>query len=1344
MRKFYGRIAICLIPLLISAYIVGMAFVNYFQGRGGFKLGVDLVGGTILIYEVDPDRLPPGWNASEAASLASRLKSRIDPGDIYNVTIRVAGTNRFEIILPTGGEYQREAQRRHWDKLIEDVEKFDQGEFKIQKYVVPVGQPIELLAAVNAQEPDTGKDASEKKEYWQKLKKTILKDAGVSLKDEPGWITDSQFSTALEAKLNAEKTDQEKKKFWDSLLAKVGEDYPLKTYVVGPGRDAELATEIFQQHPKANLNTIRRMIRLLEQNPNISDEKLKEELNKEEQGQTGPRRFGRRGQSMTTEQVQELKELIAAQGSLEFVILASSQHDKEAFDAVQKFFDRVRTSEPLKKYLQELALQGKPPPITVDENDRPQDPVFAGHRYRWVEMGQLYRFEHGFANPRDPKTGALLKPPPEPGEPNYQENLKAWNDNETNKKLWEAALRTPQCRMWERAAQARAEGRLLPYDTGPLTLLIDSRRDQNIRPTERDRDKEFDYFLLCRLNKEGTPPITGNDVASASPGQREEVYFRMKPWAGARFHEFTEANKDQMMAIVLDGYIQSAATIQSAISTEGRITNMGSQDRIDAVVKILRSGPLQASLRPDPVSENTLGPTLGADTIKWGFFSVLGAFVAVLVFMLFYYRFAGLVACVALLANLLLTVAFMVAIDATFTLPGLAGLVLMLGMAVDANVLIYERLREEGDRGASIGQALRNGYEHAFPTIIDTHLSSIFTAIVLYVVGNDQLKGFGISLTVGLLISLFTSLYMTRTMFDLWLARGWLHKLSMASFKHWPGLRAIFGRDINFMAIRYQVFTATAIVTLLGAILFIYRLDRGGLNIDFMGGIAYSAELTEPLSLEQLRSLLNEKETGLKGLTVEQTFVTGYSGVNDKGETTSRLFTIRAETPPEYKNDTDKYLKKVQQIIKDHLVLDGKELLKTINMSDYEIMPDHREVYLSFVDPETRLPVFASRAQVSMLLTQELKDNHLEALAQQMNVMGVGLEREGRFQWMKVLFPIQVKDAELYRLEAALKATQVAFKDNPQPERLEKFDSQLAADTQVRALAAIIASWCAILLYLWFRFGNWTFGLAAVLCLIHDLFFTLGVIAASHYFYEWFPAVATSPIFQISDFKIDLPTVAALLTLVGYSVNDTIVVFDRIREVRGKNPSLTPKMINDAINQTLSRTILASMSVFLVVVVLYYFGGEGVHLFAFVMVVGVIVGTLSSIYVASPLLLLFGEGRTGVSERDRVSTQSAESAMRTSPVLVACGLGTCQATSGWSPPPGLPGRSAGLTTRRLARRSLPAGRQTCAPPGQAGRGRPAPQAAGTLIQILCDRPKYGRGCRRKGTSRGSDGPIPLR
>jgi SecD/SecF fusion protein len=225
------------------------------------------------------------------------------------------------------------------------------------------------------------------------------------------------------------------------------------------------------------------------------------------------------------------------------------------------------------------------------------------------------------------------------------------------------------------------------------------------------------------------------------------------------------------------------------------------------------------------------------------------------------------------------------------------------------------------------------------------------------------------------------------------------------------------------------------------------------------------------------------------------------------------------------------------------------------------------------------------------------------------------------------------------KLEAVLKRSQEEAAARPQPERLEVFDSQLAQDTQLRAMYAILASWAAILLYLWFRFGNWTFGLAAVLCLIHDLFFTLGIIAFCHYIHAFWPGLAS--FLKIQDFKIDLPAVAALLTLVGYSVNDTIVVFDRIREVRGKNPLLTPQMINDSVNQTLSRTLLTSFATWLVVIVLYLGGGEGVHLFAFVMVIGVIVGTYSSIYIASPLLLIFGEGAKPSARQQQSEAQPA-------------------------------------------------------------------------------------------------------
>jgi SecD/SecF fusion protein len=360
---------------------------------------------------------------------------------------------------------------------------------------------------------------------------------------------------------------------------------------------------------------------------------------------------------------------------------------------------------------------------------------------------------------------------------------------------------------------------------------------------------------------------------------------------------------------------------------------------------------------------------------------------------------------------------------------------------------------------------------------------------------------------------------------------------------------------------------------------------------------------------------VKERAGELQDWSVEQLFLS--SEPSDEGK--SRFFTVRtAEKAPD-----------LVQIVLDRLLTDaaGKPLLKRINLTDFKVQ--RQKATLSFSD-------YASPGYVKTLLDREFR-NYGKAFAntQPFDLQGKNKAKDGHYKEMEVTLTdsawLALKDngkatdeAGAKEFTSILKKFKTEFDARPPAERLENFDTQLAAETQSRAIYAILASWAAILLYLWFRFGNWTFGLATVICLIHDLFFTLGLIAFSHYIHLWFPGLATT--LGMQDFKIDLPAIAALLTLVGYSVNDTIVVFDRIREVRGKNPELTPQMINDSVNQTLSRTLLTAFSVWLVVIVLYIWGGEGVHLFAFVMVVGVIVGTYSSIYIASPLLLIFGEG----------------------------------------------------------------------------------------------------------------------
>ncbi len=1109
LRPFYWRITFSLVPVVIAGVIVTNATIRYMHGQGGYKLGVDLVGGTILVYEVDQSRkLPDNYRPEQ---LAAALKRRIDPADLKNVTIRPVSDTRVEIILATGGKHQAQADEESWQRLLNEVRA---------KWPVPEGKTL---------------------------------------------------------------------------------DVPM-------GQIGDLVKQVHEQHADVEQKAIGDFI----------DEHFKSE--------TGKRH-------LTSEEVQDVKSRIARVGSLEFRILANDHDDREAIDAAKRYFAEAQKDPKLKENLEALARANEPPPppqaasggntFTVTTNNETTQ-----YTYSWAEIGKKERHVLGLNNAHEADT-----------------------DPTSN---------------WKRMAEARAKGEPLVFENlGGGTYfgaLIYSRPAVSYNLTAKERSEiQYQYYVLTRDPEKGKA-ITGEDLARAYETQdqygRPAVGFNLSTHGSVLFGELTGRNapereesggRKRYLAILLDGKVETAPSLNARITSSGIIEGNFTREEVDREVGILRSGALPATLKPQPVSENTMGATLGEDTIVKGTYSVAIAFAAIMVFMVLYYRFAGFVACVALLANLLLTVAFMVAVNATFTLPGLAGLVLMLGMAVDANVLIYERLREERDRGASLALAIRNGYDRAFPTIIDTHLSSIFTAIVLYTVGNDQLKGFGISLTVGLIISLFTSLYMTRLMFDVWLDRGWLHKLSM--------FRLLSRTSIDFMGIRYYWFTATLLLTILGIGVFILRLPQD-LNIDFVGGTAYGGQLEQPVGITDLRNALGEdrQKEVLAVKDVKQLDTEGFSYLITYADGRERKIELpnaakpeevrtRAQVLPDLaveqifpgfeSGNKSRYFtvrtsEKAPELVQASIgrLLDRSKMgdngLKQIEMA-FKIEKPGQEATLEFTSAGQA--VAASPSQVRTLFGREMKS---EGINQQYGLNGLGKEEEGRLQKMQLVMGEKVA-AE--KFEAALKKTLAEFKERPQPDRLETFDSQLAAETQMRAMYAILASWGAILLYLWFRFGSWTFGLAAVCCLIHDLFFTLGIIAICHHIHWYFPWLANT--LQIQDFKIDLPAVAALLTLVGYSVNDTIVVFDRIREVRGKNPELTPQMINDSVNQTLSRTLLTAFSVWLVVFVLYWLGGEGVHLFAFVMVVGVIIGTYSSIYVASPLLLIFGEGAPPATQRSR-------------------------------------------------------------------------------------------------------------
>jgi SecD/SecF fusion protein len=1349
MRPFFWRIVLCLTPVVIAALATWHAWANNL-----FKLGIDLSGGTILVYEIDTRKQQQrdqesGRSPQENTNLlADALKRRIDPTSTYDIKIRPAGAGgRVEIVLPTGGAERARAAQDAWNELLKRMKERWLDKYKDLKdkdLEITRGHVQELIETIQARiaehvwktrvfnDPKIWQDliaraqnrvpAEDKEDRgWTNLQLAYTPAALASLAGlgaSPGrplvtaagyganfasltpagrlWSVPVGDLKGLVEALSDELTgiaepkaieSWVKRQAWNNLLRRVQKEWPgisandLKG--IAPDAFEELVGRIEAKGnviTQAALETLRpllgpdavdkglndrkKIVAFIEENYGPSPKSIGESISETD------REIGRT-KDLTVEQVQKIKELVARVGSLEFRILANAHDDKEAIKDASAYIN----SSASKDELERAAVRGEPPPgprtsagdLKEYDIDLPRNNK-SRVTYSWVELGPQERTQLGL------------------------DNASRNEARESRKRIWDymhnhlgEAIQIP--------VPDSTENRL--YLQGALFFGREV-KDRNM-PEEQKHRKMWEYFILTRnpeidpaTGKE-TPKIDGsylvNAQAQASEG-RPAVHFMFNATGGDLFGTLTRKNvpsgsgpeQSQIkrhLAIILDGLIVSAPTVNSEIRQHGQISGSFTRKEVDNLVNILRSGALPATLKPQPVSETTIASTLGEDSIYSGRQAILLAFGAVVVFMMLYYRFAGIVASVALFANLLLTVGFMVLVQATFTLPGLAGLVLMLGMAVDANVLIYERFREERDRGASLALAIRNGYDRAFPTIIDTHLSSIFTAIVLYVVGNDQLKGFGVSLTVGLIISLFTSLFMTRLIFDFWLSRGWLHKLSMARLLSKP--------DFDFMGIRYYCFTFTVVLTVVGLAVFLARLPAD-LNIDFQGGTAFGGQLTKKVTMTELREMLSEERQkemlrvvdarqedneGLKwaivyqepgGTKTETREVLLANKVDNKATLIERASilpdpsieqllpssdkTAETDQTPGSRYFTVRTTEKETELVQaqlDRLLRekgkDGKwQELMLKEALEYDLAPleaKGKEVKLTFTQFDDRSkPADASPSFVTMLLKRELEKafgvKSVQELPFQIELVGVGRGNgDGQFDKMKLAFTPDLKSDQVAKVKTALERTRVAFEDRPAPDRLENFDSELAAQIRLQAMWAILASWAAIALYLWFRFGSWTFGLAAVLCLIHDLFFTLGIIAFCHYLHgTWF-----GNLLQLEDFKIDLTAVAALLTLVGYSVNDTIVVFDRIREVRGKNPDLTIEMINDSVNQTLSRTLLTSLTAWLVVVVLYFLGGPGVHLFAFVMVVGVIVGTYSSIYVASPLLLMFGEGtrsRSGV------------------------------------------------------------------------------------------------------------------
>jgi len=791
------------------------------------------------------------------------------------------------------------------------------------------------------------------------------------------------------------------------------------------------------------------------------------------------------------------------------------------------------------------------------------------------------------------------------------------------------------------------------------------------------------YVLLYTDDARSMTHQKGNkwSVTSAYPSAddfgRPAVAFRLDGMGARQMGKMTGAHVNEPMAIVLDGQVYTAPNLNSQINGQGQIMGSFSTDEVQYLLQVLAAGSLEARLSHDPIAVNIIGPTIGVDNLTRGLSALGWSVLAVMFFMLIYYMVAGLVADFALLANGLLIFGIMALIDGTFTLPGLAGVVLTMGMAVDANVLIYERIREEVAAGArDLREAVREGYNKVYSTIIDANLTNLIVCFVLYRTATTEVKGFAVTLSIGIVATLFTSLFVTRAIFQIYVNVFGARKLAMLPTV-FPAIGRALHPAVDWVSMR-KVFWVLSFVVCGTSIWLLLNRGVTMLDTEFRGGVSLTMRThdeggtrlllihTGENSVESRVHAIGDAATGdsqkdqilseLSGATV---LTVGESQVDENGKVVSDGFQVKVSNPPGIDDDatvTATVVEAITEAFGDDLDVPPSLEFEGAGTTSFE-----KYTHQIPKDASTVGDVLASNARGdlsdfrggALVVIEDIVpavalvdvQNRIDRMRQQpeyardaggRDIKVFGLKRgegDGVQEFSRIAVAVYDPDMNYLKHNPEVVDERVASNEwelistaLSQPQSLEQvssFSSQIAETLKANAIVAVILSLLGILAYIWFRFGSLRYSLAAIVALIHDVTVTLGALALAGYIAH---ISFFSQTLKIEAFQIDLGVIAALLTVIGYSLNDTIVILDRIRENRGKRPLPTQEIVNTSINQTVSRTVLTSVTTLIAVAIIYLAGGGGIRPFAFALLVGILVGTYSSVAIAAPLV--FSRART--------------------------------------------------------------------------------------------------------------------
>ena len=1207
------RLALILIVLLIGIFMI-------YPPKTKLRGGLDIEGGVSMIFEIQEEQGEN--NPYLAEQMKQLLMKRVDPQGIYGLNWRVMGSNRLEIQMPLPPEDNKRLQNEFVaarEQLLTSNIHRGEMEAALRASGDERTTALAALARGNEQRATLLQEAAQAyDEYRTAL--TALQDAEAQAGEEP-----IEAEGEAEAQPAASQPDLSELRI--ALRNAEEELDDAKDTVLTTNFDDRRFQEILEM-PEDNARRTASLKEFKERFPTLTD-----------QIENAVERYTEwRANRVYLESPADLRRLLRGAGVLEFRILAEpSPENPTRYD----------------RYREQLRERGP----------RPAD----GDPYQWFQVDNPLAF-FNVASPaelenREPQSFDLWV-------------VDKYDDT------WYVLAKT-----------GKENGLLHPNTMGAPWRLKAARitRDRSGRPA---------------------------------------VSFSLDPIGGSFFSKLTGANVGKQLCIFVDNTAYSSANIQSRISTDGVITGEFSRDKISYLISTLQAGSLPARLKDTPLSERTIGSSLGHENLRHAFQAGVAGVIAVALIMIGYYMVAGAIANVALLLNIVLVLAAMAMLGAKFSLAGIAGVILTIGMTVDANVLIFERMREEKARGASLRMIIKNGYDKAFSTIIDANITTLLICVIIYYVGSEEIKGFGLTLGWGIVTSLFTALFVTRTLFTLLIKYNLIKDIQM--------LHIIGVPNIDWYSMRRVCgFTSIAVIAL--GLFLLYERGKDALDVEFRGGVNAEIALRSEVAGNYSDIVISEKlqrigeEISEQGRQLAQANVTTAPNipstyeVSAPGIPATRLAAMITE-PLEAANvllrggvattgdevvtlsgNESATAERLQQIIRDlaqsgeysiptaggnighaniGLVTETGEGAESVGRywnitttvtnknlvqealvaafgADLQIQPRINYVlhsnggrpypitnrrleacipglpagaggdvtdylggaamYFDQLNPPQTIATLRDR-----LTNMRLQPDYQDLPWREFGVFGVtpaGQNDQGEPVYSGIAIAVgdqniiydtnpSAWETDLAMPELAL--AQATFDKEQTLRKVTQFKPQIAAQSQTRASMALLLSWAMIIGYLWIRFGRPVFGVAGVVALIHDVLIALAFVGIS----GWIGKTFVGDVLLISDFKIDMTIVAAFLTIIGYSINDTIVVFDRIRETRGRMGIVTPQIINDSINQCLSRTLLTSITTFAVLLIMYIAGGSSIRGFNFCMMIGVITGTYSSIAVASPWLML--------------------------------------------------------------------------------------------------------------------------